>query len=156
MRPAHYIQKYRKVLMHSPDSWCSGGRASGCNLTIYIYIYISLSLSLSPSLSACPQNHSMQTYEHKTSRDSCKDQRRLYHADADTGALYSFNLKPCAWNRYRWWTRLNSGNAWNSVIVNTASGRHHYVCMRTRDSWLNLLCTSVHLLAEPGDILSLH
>ena len=29
--------------------------------------------------------------------------------------------KPCAWTRYRRWTPLNSGNAWNSVIVNTAS-----------------------------------
>ena len=76
------------------------------------------------SFSALAQNHSMKTYEHKTSRDSCKDQRRLYHADADTSALYSFTLKPCAWNRYRWWTRLNSGNAWNEAPL-----RVHEDCM---------------------------
>ena len=85
---------------------------------------------------ACSRNN--DTTEYEIQRPIFKDanirtqevarlmqhQRRLYHEDAVTSALYSFTLKPCAWNRYRWWTRLNSGNAWNEAPL-----RVHEDCM---------------------------
>ena len=62
-----------------------------------------------------------------------KENARIYH-NLHGQALRTRDActkKTCAWTRYRRWTRLHSGHVWNSVTVNTASRRHHYVCTKT-------------------------